>query len=94
MLPSRQKAELERENQENRCLRCTKCGVLMCDGEPWSPEGEFFHRRNGCSNQDLWFRFNPIKGNRSVHGIERVSTKKYGRARRRGAKLASKHRPK
>lgn len=110
MLTDRQKREKAlRREVYGRKLHCTKCDVRMRDHEPLQAQGCFEHPLNGCANAGgtfdwdtparienthrNWKRGWKVKINRYA-GIERVVSKKYARARARGAKLASKHRPK
>ena len=85
-------------------LKCTACGVKLRDGEPFTYEGDFPHPRNGCRNQGLIFdRFPPTKSgpngqrwrsaSRRVRGIQPVQPSRFSRAKARGARLATKHRP-
>lgn len=75
-------------------LKCTLCGIVIRDGEPFTENGEFLHPRNGCANADKTFTRMPgsLKTLRTK-GIEPVGPKRYARAKRRGAKQASKRRP-
>lgn len=106
MLTEKQRQEKERRRvSDGRKLRCTKCGLIMRDSEPMCEEGEFFHEKNGCPNGGNRLDWNTprflqnrfLTGGQKpsrVSGIERVVSKKFSRARARGARLASKHKPK
>ncbi len=121
MLTEKQQRQRALERERCRRLLCTKCGAVMIDAEPMSPNGEFYHRANGCTNGGRYFDWEVP---RTEYGPERVprhgkyvldpsnyGRKKYikeavsgivqmnyssreRRARKRGAKLASKYRPK
>ena len=99
MLTERQQREREERKREHRRLRCTKCGDRMRDYEPYTQQGEFVHARNGCANAGKTFDWDTPEGRRTgvtgktSAGIVREVPKSYARARRRGARLASKHRP-
>ncbi len=90
-------------NENHRYLLCTKCGVTMPDIEPGMKNGEFRHPMNDCRNKGALLDYDPPharkspyykKGAIAVVGIQQLLPKKYRRARARGARLASKHRPK
>ncbi len=107
MLTEKQKAQRYQNLLAfGRKLRCTKCDLIMRDAEPFLEEGWFFHIKNGCPNGGHRFDWNTPRFLQNRHrlawkekpvrfsGIERVVSKRYARSRARGAKLASKHRPK
>lgn len=78
-------------------LRCDACGVVMTDEEPCAPrDGEFTHPRNECRNAGKSFVEFPRPGypHQSARGIAPVMPSRFLRAKRRGAKLASRYRPK
>jgi hypothetical protein len=73
----------------------------MGDLEPMTEAGEFNHygdgQAQGCANAGKTFDWEVYRGPRRRepirdHGIEQILPKKYRRAQKRGAKLASKHR--
>lgn len=86
--------------EERRKLKCKKCGIIMSDIEPATGRGEFWHPNNGCVNSVKWNTsrgfdhvYDPNKPESpSAHGLVTVVPKKAARARKRGAKSASKHR--
>lgn len=81
-----------------RKLICTKCNAIIKDWEPHCEAGEFVHPDNGCANANKLFSWDPgsrrgtSESRRNVHGIQHLVQKKHQRARKRGAKLARKHR--
>lgn len=80
-----------------RKLQCTKCGIVMGDIEPYAERGDFWHPDNGCVNGGKSYdhSYDPFrqKSSPSVHGLIRVgATSSETRARKRGAKAASKRR--
>ena len=106
MLTEKQKRDNETAwKHSGRKLRCTKCGITMKDTEPMTERGDFYHhdtgQAKGCKNANKNFDwevkvvhpgsrpFYPIRD----HGIQQILPKKYRRAQKRGAKQASKHRP-
>ena len=79
-------------------LRCDACGIVMQDSEPCDPsgEGQYDHPQNDCRNAGKSFNSFPEQGQsryQGVRGIAQVVPKRFRRAKRRGAKLASRHRP-
>jgi len=64
----------------------------MQDIEPMGIDGEFWHPDNGCANAGQRFHWTADKRSRG-HGIGRWYPKKFRRAKGRGARLASKMRP-
>ena len=82
---------------DKRRLKCTKCGVVMQDIEPNSGNGSFYHPDNGCDNagkHEFDHTYSP-RTNTSPqdHGLVAVLPKKMAREQKRGARAASKHRP-
>lgn len=110
MLPDRIRKQIQLGRERAQRLLCKKCGVVMRDYEEMSPSGEFVHPRNGCLNGGITFdrepprkrkQLAPVKTysgyqyqHRAISGIATIVPKKHQRARARGARLASKYRPK
>ncbi len=92
-----------------RKLFCKKCRTVLRDHEPYASSGSFLHKENDCANSGKSFDWEPSPRFRMVNkdgkavlvsgklgmatGIVQWLPKSDRRARARGAKLASKHRP-
>lgn len=75
-------------------LKCEACGVVMCDSEPMGESGQYDHPHNGCRNAGKTFDNFPRQGRyQNARGIAPVMPSRFRRAKRRGAKLASRYRP-
>lgn len=79
-------------------LKCLPCGILLHDTEPAAPHGAYYHPRTdqdsrvspACANAGRYLRLGDGEGDR---GVAPALDKRTARARARGARLASKHRP-
>lgn len=77
---------------KNDSMTCTRCGLIMANGEPYSNQGEFYHksRDKPCPNDGKTFYYTTKRGQGGTRTVEPFTTKKTRRARTRGAKKARK----
>lgn len=95
--PSRKRRRVTDVSAWPTKLHCDACGIVMRDEEPCAPrDGQFTHPRNGCRNAGKSFVEFPRPGypHQDARGIVPVMPSRFRRAKRRGAKLASRYRPK
>lgn len=84
-------------------LKCEACGAVMLDCEACQSGGEYNHPYNGCRNASLSFTDLPeargvwpglVSARQRARGIVPVQPSRFRRAKRRGARAASRYRPK